>query len=168
MKKALTVIFIIMISAAVSFSTEKMPADVKIVTDKITTITVNYYKSVGKVKSAKELAAVINKYSSEMEKLAPQIKALEAKYGNMDDDSDADSDSADDMTSAMKDYETIQEEWSKQMSGADFGDSIMKIQQYYSDPAVQKALQKLSKVMEDMGVSDEDDADGEYDEGDEE
>lgn len=168
MKKALTVIFIILISAAVSFSSEKMPADVKIVTDKITTITVNYYKSVGKVKSAKELAAAINKYSAEMEKLAPQIKALEAKYGNMDDDSDADSDSDDDMTSAMKDYETIQEEWSKQMSGADFGDSIMKIQQYYSDPAVQKALQKLSKVMEDMGVSDEDDADGEYDEGDDE
>jgi Icc-related predicted phosphoesterase len=158
MKKVLTVIFIILISAAVSFSSEKMPADVKIVTDKITKITANYYKSAGKVKSAKELAAVINKYSSEMEKLAPQIKALEAKYGNMDDDADADSN--DDMTSTMKDYEMIQEEWAKQMSGADFSDSIVKIQQYYSDPAVQKALQKLSKVMEDMGVSDEDDEDG--------
>lgn len=154
MKKALTVIFIVLVSAAVSFSKEKMPADVKAVTDKITAITTNYYKSVGKVKSAKELAAVINNYTAGMEKLAPQIKAIEAKYGNMDDGDDSDTD--DDISSTMKDYETIQEEWGKQMSGADFGDSFVKIQQYYSDPAVQKALQKLSRVMEDIGVSDED------------
>jgi Skp family chaperone for outer membrane proteins len=157
MKKVLTVIFMILFSAGSVFSVEKMPADVKAVTDKISKITADYYKSAGKVKSAKELAAVINKYSSEMEKLAPQIKAIEAKYGDMDDDSDTDSD--DDMTSAMKDYETVQEEWAKQMSGAEFGDSIVKIQQYYSDPAVQKALQKLSKVMEDIGVSDDEDDD---------
>jgi hypothetical protein len=161
MKKVLIVIFILLISAAISFSKDAMPADVKIVTDKINKITVNYYKSVGKVKSAKELAAAINKYSAEMEKLAPQIKAIEAKYGNMDDESDTDSDSDDDMASEMKDYESIQEEWSKQMSGEDFGESFLKIQQYYSDPAVQKALQRLTKVMEDIGVSDEDDGDDE-------
>lgn len=153
MKKFLTVICIILISAAVSFSKEKLPADVKTVTDKITKVTTNYYKSLGKVKSAKELAAIIDKYSSDMEKLGPQIKALEAKYGDSDEgaEDDSDEDSPDDM----KDYEAMQEDWAKLMSGTEFSDALMKIQQYYSDPAVMKALERQSKVMQDLGISDD-------------
>lgn len=156
MKKILTGFFIVLISVTVSFSVEKMPADVKKVSDKIIKVTTNYYKSIGKVKSAKELAAAINRYSAEMEKLAPQIKAIQAKYGDMEDETD-DKDSGNDISS---DYAAIQEEWAKQMSGADFGDSFLKIQKYYSDPAVRKALEKLSRVMEDLDFSDEG-ADGE-------
>jgi len=153
MKKTLTVICIILISAAVSFSKEKLPADVKAVTDKITKVTANYYKSIGKVKSAKELAVIIDKYSTDMEKLGPQIKALEAKYGDADESSDDDSD--EDSPADMKDYEAMQEEWARLMSGTDFSDALMKIQQYYSDPAVMKALERQSKVMQDLGISDD-------------
>jgi len=157
MKKVLTVIFIILIAAAASFSKQKMPADVKAVTDKITKVTANYYKSIGKVKSAKELAAVIDRYSSEMEKLGPQIKALEAKYGETDEDAEDDSDGGN--ASDMDDYEAMQEEWAKQMSGAEFSDALAKIQQYYTDPAVMKALERQSKVMEKIGISDDDEGD---------
>ena len=157
MKKVSTVIFILLISAAVSFSKEKMPADVKAVTDKITKITTNYYKSLVKVKSAKELAAVIDRYSSEMEKLGPQIKALEAKYGDTADETDADPD--DENSAANDDYDSVQEEWAKQMSGTEFSDALMKIQQYYSDPAVMKALERQSKVMQDLGISEDDGVD---------
>lgn len=166
MKKVLTVIFIMLISAAVSFSKEKIPADVKAVSDKIAKVTTNYYKSIGKVKSAKELAAVIDRFSTEMEKLGPQIKALEAKYGNADDDAEEDSES--DNASDMDDYEAMQEEWARQMSGSDFSDAIEKIQQYYTDPAVMKALDRQSKVMEKIGISDDDgDDEGDIDENNE-
>ncbi len=149
MRKVLIGFLIILFSTGAAFSVEKMPADLKAVTDKITKITVNYYKSVGKVKSGKELAAVIDKYTSELEKLAPQIKALEAKYGDAEDNSDSDE------LKTVTDYEAFQGEWAKQMAGAEFGDAIIVIQKYYTDPAVQKALERQSKVMEDIGISDD-------------
>jgi len=159
MKKVLTAIFVLMMLSGVSSAGEKWPAEVKIISDKITKVTLDYYKSLNKVKNAKDVAAAINKYASEMEKLAPQIKAIEAKYGAMGDESKND-DSEINSGEAMKDFESIQDDWSKQLSGADFSDAFMKIQQYYSDPAVMKALERLSRVMADAGISDEDEVGG--------
>jgi hypothetical protein len=129
-----------------------MPADVKAVTDKIAKITSEYYKSLGKVKNAKELAAAINKYSDQMEKLAPQIKAIEARYGSAEEGED--DDAGEDANAGGENFESAQEDWGRLMADNEMGAGFQKIQQYYSDPAVQKAMERLGRVMEKIGVSD--------------
>jgi hypothetical protein len=126
-----------------------MPADVKIVADKITKITTDYYKALAKVKSAKEMAAVINKYAAEPEKIAPQVKKIEEKYGSMEDDSDEDEDLPEDLA----EFESFMAE---QMNNSDIGAGFENLAKYYTDPDVQKALERLAKVSESMGMSDDD------------
>ncbi len=158
MKKLILIIFVLFASFAISSAQQKMPAEVKVVADKIAKITSDYYKGLAKVKSAREMAAVINKYAAEMEKIAPQVKVIEEKYGYLgDDDSDSDSDSDDD--DMPEDLDEFQKFLAEQMNSADMGTGFQKLGQYYSDPAVQKALERLSKVMESMGMEDDDDFD---------
>jgi thiaminase len=158
MKKLIAVLTILFTSAFISFAKDTMPDDLKSVTDKITKISAEYYKALTKVKNAKEFAAVINTYADQMNKLAPEIKAMEKKYDYMSGDDEEDSDD-------MNDYETVQREWAEKMSGDNYGVNFQKFAGYYSDPAVQKALAKLNSVMENLGVSDNEE---EYDEGDSE
>jgi len=149
MKKITAVLLILLTSASICFAREKMPADLKALTDKITKISADYYKALTKVKSAKDLAAAINRYADQMEKLTPQIQAMDKKYAYMAEEDDESEDDSDDMN----DYETVQREWAEQMSGNEQNADFRKFAQYYSDPAVQKALAKLNRVMENIGVS---------------
>ncbi len=151
MKRITAVLLIILTSASICFAKEKMPADLKALTDKITKISSDYYNALTKVKSANELAAVINRYADQMEKLTPQIKTMEKKYAYMAEEDDESEDDSDDMN----DYERVQREWAEQMSGSDKNADFQKFAQYYSDPAVQKALAKLNRIMENIGVSDD-------------
>ena len=151
MKRIILMIFVLFASFAISTAQQKMPAEVKAVADKIAKITSDYYKGLAKVKSAREMAAVINKYAVEMEKIAPQVKVIEEKYGYMgDDDSDEDDDIPEDL-------DEFQKFLAEQMNSTDMGTGFQKLGQYYADPAVQKAIERLSKVMESMGMSDDDD-----------
>lgn len=152
MKKSLCFIFAVLLSVSAVFAKGGMPADVKRVTDRLAKITGEYYKSLGKVKSAKELARVIDRYSSELEKLAPQIKSLESKYGNADAGDDSSSEEGMDDSS---DFGAVQDEWAKQFAGSEMSDSMVKIQKYFADPAVQKSMEKLNRVLEDIGISDD-------------
>lgn len=167
MKKFFAVLTIIIISASITSSKEKMPPDLKAVTDKITRISADYYKALANVKNAKDFASAINKYADQMDKLVPEIKAIEKKYGYMsgEDDGSNDEDSDD-----MNDYESVQREWAEKMSGDSSGVNFQKFAGYYSDPAVQKALARLNSVMEKLGVSDDEESDDEedYQEGDSE
>lgn len=159
MKKIFSVLFILIVSCSISFSAEKMPADIKSVTDKITKLTTDYFKAINKVKSANDLASVINRYADGMEKLGPSIKALEAKYGNAGDEEDEET--ANDDT----DYPEFQGEWAEIMSGSDMNVNFQNLAKYSSDPAVQKAMERLSSVMEKIGIPD-DEGSYEEDEGD--
>lgn len=157
MKKITLLVLMIFTAVTFSFAQQKMPADVKIVADKITKITSDYYKALAKVKSAKEMAAVINKYAAELEKIAPQVKRIEEKYGSMEDESDDEEDLPEDLA----EFERFLAE---QMNNSDIGAGFQNLAKYYTDPEVQKALERLEKVSESMGMSDEDD--DEYNESD--
>lgn len=157
MKKITLLVLVIFAAVSFSFAKQKMPADLKIFLDKITKITADYYKALPKVKGAKEMAAVINKYAAELEKLAPQAKILEGKYGSMDDDSDDDEEAPGDLD----EFEKI---LSGQMNNKDIGAGFQNLAAYYKDPAVQKALERLSKAAESMGMSDNDSGDNAEDE----
>lgn len=162
MKKISLLFLIIFAAVSFSFAQQKMPADVKLVADKITKITADYYKALPKVKNAKEMAAVINKYASELEKIAPQVKILEAKYGSMDIDADDD----EELPGDLAEFEKF---LSGQMNNNDIGAGLQNLAAYYKDPAVQKALERLSKVAESMGMADEegDNSEDENNDGDE-
>lgn len=153
MKKIILIFLVLFASIAISTAQQKMPAEVKAVADKIAKITSDYYKGLAKVNNAREMAAVINKYAAEMEKIAPQVKIIEEKYGYLGDDT---SDEDDDIP---EDLDEFQKFLSEQMSSTDMGTGFQKLAQYYADPAVQKALERLSKVMESMGISDDDEND---------
>jgi Skp family chaperone for outer membrane proteins len=156
MKKITLLVLMIFAAVTFSFAQQKMPADVKIVADKITKISSDYYRALAKVKSAKEMAAVINKYAAELEKIAPQVKRIEEKYGSMEDDSDDDEDLSEDLV----EFEMFMAE---QMNNSDIGAGFENLAKYYTDPAVQKALERLAKVSESMGMSDDDDDDSDSD-----
>jgi len=156
MKKIILMILVLFASFAISAAQQKMPAEVKAVADKISKITSDYYKGLAKVNSAREMAVVINKYAAEMEKIAPRVKVIEEKYGYMGDD---DSEEDDDIPEDLDEFHKL---LSEQMNNSDIGAGFQKLAQYYTDPAVQKALERLSKVMESMGM--EDDEDDNFDE----
>lgn len=153
MKKISLLVIVIFAAVSFSFAQQKMPAEVKVVADKITKITSDYYKGLAKVKSAKEMAAAINKYAAELEKIAPQVKIIEQKYGSMSDDSD----DSDDF-----DNDEFEKLLAEQMNNSDIGAGFQNLAAYYTDPAVQKALERLSKVTESMGMSDDDSDEDEY------
>ncbi|MBN1498868.1 MAG: hypothetical protein JW982_01820 [Spirochaetes bacterium] len=157
MKKIFAVITILLTVTAVSSAADAVPAEVKAVTDKILKATADYSTAVAKAKKAKDVAAAINRYADEMEKLAPQIKALDEKYSYLSDQSEESEDESDaEMNETIEEYEQFQEEMQSRFSGDEYMQSMMKIQQYYSDPEVQKALLRLNNIMEEMGVSEED------------
>lgn len=152
--KKIVLTLLVLFSANVFLSAkEQVPADVKALTDKITKITTEYSNALLKVKSARDLADAINKYASRMEKLVPEIKAIEAKYGAMMEDEEEDDN--------PEDLEAFQNEWAAQLSGESTGADFQKFAEYYSDPAVQKALARLNRIMDSIGVSEDEDS---YDE----
>lgn len=156
MKKIITILFLVLLSASICSAKEKMPADIKAVTDKITKLTTDYFKAVKNVKSGKELAAAINRYADGMEKLGPAIKALETKYGTAgDDENEEDPDD--------NDYPEFEKEWAELMSGSDMEVNFQNLAKYSSEPEVQKAMKRLENVMQKIGISDEE---GDDDEGD--
>lgn len=154
MKKILYVLLILLTSFSLSFSKEKLPADVKAVSDRLIKLTTDYFKSIGSVKNANELTTAINRYADGLEKLTPQIKALEAKYGKEDEQGEESEDDSDDMN----DYDEIQEMWAEQLSGADMNIDFEKLSKFSTDPGVQKAMERLNSVMEKAGLSDEEES----------
>jgi len=152
MKKIIIFLLFILISTSICFASDRMPADIKAVTDKITKLTTDYFKAVNRVKSASELAAAINRYADGMEKLGPSIKALEAKYGTA---SGEENDESDDDTDEME----FQKEWAELMSGSEMNLNYQNFTKYSSDPAVQKAMARLNAVLEKIGISDDEEND---------
>jgi len=163
MKKIITVLLLILLSASISFAKEQMPSDIKAVTDKITKLTTDYFKAIKNVKSGKELASAINRYADGMEKLGPAIKALEDKYGTADDNSDEEN--PEDETGETADFDEIMGQWAEAMTGNDMNVDLQNIAKYSADPEVQKAMNRLESVMQKIGISDEEGGD-EEDQGD--
>ncbi len=87
-----------------------------------------------KADNAKDVAAVLTGFTSEMEKIVPELKKLEEKYPE--------------LKGSQGVPEELGEEGKKMMElWGKFASVMMKIQQYGDDPEVQKAQEKLEDIM---------------------
>jgi hypothetical protein len=84
--------------------------------------------------NAKDVAAALTSFTSEMEKIAPEMKKLEEKYPEFKESQGVPEELGEEGTKMM-------ELWGK------FGTVMMKIQEYADDPEVQKAQEKLQGIM---------------------
>ncbi|HOP63241.1 MAG TPA: hypothetical protein PK358_08150 [Spirochaetota bacterium] len=158
MKRLISFVLILMLSVSFSFAKPKMPADFKALTSKIIKHSTEYYNDLLKVKSAKQLAAAINTYAGKMEKLTPEIKAMDKKYGLSKTDDD-------ELPFDTSGFEKEMEDFEKKISGSDSQPGVLveKITRYAADPEVQKALTRLSNVLDEQSGEDEGNDEG-YDE----
>jgi len=87
-----------------------------------------------KIDNAKDVAAALTGFTSEMEKIMPEMKKLEEKYPE--------------LKGSQGVPEELGEEGKKMMElWGKFASVMMKIQQYGDDPEVQKAQEKLEDIM---------------------
>jgi len=84
--------------------------------------------------NAKDVAAALTGFTTEMEKIAPKMKELEEKYPEFKDSQSI-------PEELGEEGKKMTELWGK------FGSVMMKIQQYADDPEVQKAQEKLQNIM---------------------
>lgn len=98
----------------------------------------NYVEAVDKVDSADEAAKAINDLADGMEKLAPEMKAIQKKYPELAD-----------AEELPEELEMTEEEMEK--VGQKFGNSFMKLMPYMSNQKVQQAQERLTRVMSTLG-----------------
>lgn len=95
----------------------------------------NFVSNVEKADSGKEVAAAINSFADEMEKMKPKMKELEQKYPELKNQSNPPAELAPIMKKS-------QDMWQR------MGAAMMKIGQYRNDPEVKKAQDRLERIME--------------------
>jgi hypothetical protein len=93
-----------------------------------------FLEKMDKANDAKSVAAAMTGFTSEMEKILPEMKKLEKKYPELKGSQGVPPELGEEGKKMM-------ELWGK------FASVMMKIQQYADDPAVQKAQAKLESVM---------------------
>jgi hypothetical protein len=95
----------------------------------------NFVSKVEKADSGPEVAAAINSFADEMEKMKPRMKELEQRYPELKDQSNPPAELAPIMKKS-------QDMWQR------MGAAMMKIAQYGNDPDVKKAQDRLQRIME--------------------
>lgn len=109
-------------------------ADAKKVVAKSNKVLEGFLGKMDKVDNAKDVAAALTGFTSEMEKIVPELKKLEEKYP--------------DLRGSQGVPEELGEEGKKMMElWGKFASVMMKIQEYGDDPEVQKAQEKLEDIM---------------------
>jgi hypothetical protein len=109
-------------------------ADAKKVVAKSNKTLEGFLGKMDKADDAKAVAAALNGFTSEMEKIVPEMKKLEEKYPEFKGGQGPPAELGEEGKKMM-------ELWGK------FASVMMKIQQYADDPEVQKAQQKLETIM---------------------
>ncbi|MGB3862395.1 MAG: hypothetical protein WA915_09940 [Candidatus Aminicenantaceae bacterium] len=109
-------------------------ADAKKVVAKSNKVLEGFLGKMDKVDNAKDVAAALTGFTSEMEKIVPELKKLEEKYP--------------DLRGSQGVPEELGEEGKKMMElWGKFASVMMKIQEYGDDPEVQKAQEKFEDIM---------------------
>ncbi|MGB6865908.1 MAG: hypothetical protein WBE11_09450 [Candidatus Aminicenantaceae bacterium] len=109
-------------------------ADAKKVVTKSNKVLEGFLGKMDKVDNAKDVAAALTGFTSEMEKIVPELKKLEEKYP--------------DLRGSQGVPEELGEEGKKMMElWGKFASVMMKIQEYGDDPEVQKAQEKFEDIM---------------------
>jgi hypothetical protein len=96
-----------------------------------------YLNDIGKADSASAVVAAIDTYAQEIEKLAPEMKAIAAKHPEWKD-----------MNKVPEELKPLQEKIQK--IAAQIPASFMKTMKYMTDTDVQEAQQRLQKAMTKM------------------
>jgi hypothetical protein len=94
----------------------------------------DYVDDLDKAGSASDVADAINRFADSMEKIWPKMKDLSEKYPELKDHNNP--------PDELKESQKEAEEMGKKMMA-----TMMKIMPYMDDPEVQKAQERLGKVM---------------------
>jgi hypothetical protein len=98
-----------------------------------------YLGGMEKAGSADDVVKVIDKFSTDMQAIAPRLKALGEKYPELK------GMKGDKLPPELKQFEKKFEEMAPKMMGV-----IGKMMQYMNDPKVTEANQRLQKAMQDL------------------
>ena len=93
-----------------------------------------YVTELDKSENAKDVAAAINRFADEMEKLMPRMKKLVEKYPELKDTNNP----PEELKHLQKKAEAL---------GQKIAGSMMKIMPYMTDPEVQKAQERMNAAM---------------------
>jgi len=108
--------------------------------EKFVVVTETMADSMEKADTAVAVVAAINSYSDSMEKLIPEMKAVNEKHPELKELGKG--------GEVPAEYKEIMERITK--AGEKMGASMMKMGQFYQDEGVQKAQKRLMEVMEKM------------------
>ncbi|MBN1426116.1 hypothetical protein JXA88_16320 [Candidatus Fermentibacteria bacterium] len=109
-------------------------ADAKKVNAEFVEITETYVDDLEDAEDAKDVAKAVNSYADRMEKLWPRVRELSEKYPELKD--------KENVPDELKESQQRAEEMGKKM-----GSVFRKMMPYMNDPDVQKAQQRLSRIM---------------------
>ncbi|PKL36231.1 MAG: hypothetical protein CVV44_18615 [Spirochaetae bacterium HGW-Spirochaetae-1] len=141
MKKTLSFIVLIFLAITVTFAGEKAPVDLKDASRQVMSIMDNYCQALQSVKSARDYARAIHQYTDEMVKIAPQLRAIEVKYGRFEVKKKADQ-------TEMELFRKYQRDMEKALSDERVEKAQRVNAKYNGDPQVQKAFDRLNSAME--------------------
>ncbi len=115
-------------------------ADAKKLMEKQIQLFEDFINGVDKAGSADDVAAALNDFSDEMQKMVPEMKELQEKYPELKDAKDE---------AMPEELKPIMEKLQKEIMPKFMG-VMAKIGQYANDPAVQEASQNFQKAMSEM------------------
>lgn len=124
-------------SCLLSGCSDKKYGDVEDATNRFAGAVNEYATALDSADSAEAVAKAMDRFADKMEKLVPTMKKLSKKYPELEGASEA--------PPELAEVQTTMEEAGKKMVG-----SMMKIMPHMQDPEVQKAQQRLDKVMADF------------------
>lgn len=110
--------------------------DPKVVMEDFTKVMENFANQIESASSAGDVAAALDSYADEMERLIPQFKAVQEKHPELMNQQDM-----------PEEYEELNERMIAAQTKLNQGGLMQKMQQYASDEAVMKSLQRFSEVM---------------------
>jgi len=109
-------------------------ADVKKVNAEFVSMLEDYVAELEKADSAKDVAAAMNSYADQLEGIMPEMKKLQEKYPELKDQDNIPAELEESMESAMA-------------AGMNMAGTFMKIAPYMEDPEVQKAQERIGRIM---------------------
>lgn len=142
MKKFIIILTVCIISVGFLNSQEKTTAkydDIKDMLIKQCSILEEYIKGCKNVKEAKDVVLLLNKYTDSCKALIPDLKALMKKYGSLE------KVIGDKPPEELKPHLDKRRDLTEQLLGAS-----IDLGKYKEDPAVKKAQEEVTKVLQEI------------------
>lgn len=138
MRAVLALMALVMLLAACGGGADAGP---KATMEKVAVVMENLANSMEKADSAASVAAALNAYTDAMEKLIPEMKAVNEKHPEL-------KTMGKEGGEIPAEYKEVVDRMTK--AGEKMGTSMMKLGQFYADEAVQAAQKRFTEVMAKM------------------